>query len=169
MGDSSSWGLLNSMFLALAFVSMMITSLSAVYFMEQTMMTKREELDKIPLEEEEELDKVDRKTEEAYAHVTDWLRLSVLSKASIIVAAVSGILSCQLGVVLAQRSFESFTVSCPVAVKDVVKPTGWLSIGLMGVCMVFTKVFNTIARANTWRRLAESESAAEQPERTTAA
>ena len=168
--DSSSWGLLNSMFLALAFVSMMITSLSAVYFMEQTMMTKREELDKIPLDEEvEELDKVDRKTEEAYAYVTDWLRLSVLSKASIIVAAVSGILSCQLGVVLAQRSFESFTVSCPVAVKDVVKPTGWLSIGLMGVCMVFTKVFNTIARANTRRRLAETESAAEQPERTTAA
>jgi hypothetical protein len=149
---------------------MMITSLSAVYFMEQTMMTKREELDKIPLDEEvEELDKVDRKTEEAYAHVTDWLRLSVLSKASIIIAAVSGILSCQLGVVLAQRSFESFTVSCPVAVKDVVKPTGWLSIGLMGVCMVFTKVFNTIARANTRRRLAETESAAEQPERTTTA
>ena len=26
-------------------------------------------------------------------------------------------------------------MSCPVAVKDVVKPTGWLSIGLMGVCM----------------------------------
>ena len=41
------------------------------------MMTKREELDKILLDEEvEELDKVDRKTEEAYAHVTDWLRLS---------------------------------------------------------------------------------------------
>lgn len=168
--DSSSWGLLNSMFLALAFVSMLITSLSAVYFMEQTVMTKREELDKMPLDEEvEELDKVDRKTEEAYAHVTDWSRLSVISKASVVVAAVSGILSCQLGVVLAQRSFESFTVSCPVAVKDVVKPTGWLSIGLMGVCMVFTKVFNTIARANTRRRLAETESAAEQPERTTAA
>lgn len=168
--DSSSWGLLNSMFLALAFVSMLITSLSAVYFMEQTVMTKREELDKMPLDEEvEELDKVDRKTEEAYAHVTDWSRLSLMSKASVVVAAVSGILSCQLGVVLAQRSFESFTVSCPVAVKDVVKPTGWLSIGLMGVCMVFTKVFNTIARANTRRRLAETESAAEQSERTTAA
>ena len=168
--DSSSWGLLNSMFLALAFVSMLITSLSAVYFMEQTVMTKREELDKMPLDEEvEELDKVDRKTEEAYAHVTDWSRLSLTSKASVVVAAVSGILSCQLGVVLAQRSFESFTVSCPVAVKDVVKPTGWLSIGLMGVCMVFTKVFNTIARANTRRRLAETESAAEQSERTTAA
>ena len=87
--DSSSWGLLNSMFLALAFVSMLCTSLSAVYYMEQTVLTKREELDAMPIDEEvEELERLDRAKEEAYAAVTDWNHLSTLSKVSIVVAAV---------------------------------------------------------------------------------
>ena len=147
--DSSAWGLLNSMFLALAFVSMLCTSLAAVYYMEQTVLTKREELDAMPIDEEvEELERVDRAKEEAYAAVTDWNNLSTFSKVSIVVAAVSGVLSCQLGAVLSQRSFESFSVSCPVAVKDVVKPTGWVSVGLIVVCMIFTSIFRSIAKKN---------------------
>jgi hypothetical protein len=117
--------------------------------MEQTIVHKREELDAMPVDEEvEELDRADRVKEEAYAVVTDWKNLSKLSKISIVAAAVSGVLSCQLGVVLSQRSFESFSVSCPVAVKDVVKPTGWVSVGLIVVCMVCTSIFRKIAKQN---------------------
>jgi hypothetical protein len=160
--DSSSWGLLNSMFLALAFVSMLCTSLSAVYYMEQTVLTKREELDAMPIDEEvEELERLDRAKEEAYAAVTDWNHLSTLSKVSIVVAAVSGVLSCQLGAVLSQRSFESFSVSCPVAVKDVVKPTGWVSVGLIVVCTIFTSIFRSIAKKNVRSVLNVTQSAAQ--------
>ena len=159
--STSVWGLLNSIFLALAFISMMATSLAAVYFMEQTVMTKREILDAMPLDEEvEELDKKDRAREEAYAKVTTWDSLSTYCKVTIFAAAVSGILSCQLGVVLSQRSFASFSVSCPVAVKDVVKPTGWLSIGLITVCSIFTYMFRADVNAKVVAALSQDEASA---------
>jgi putative effector of murein hydrolase len=116
----------------------------------------------MPIDEEvEELERLDRAKEEAYAAVTDWNHLSTLSKVSIVVAAVSGVLSCQLGAVLSQRSFESFSVSCPVAVKDVVKPTGWVSVGLIVVCTIFTSIFRSIAKKNVRSVLNVTQSAAQ--------
>ena len=142
--SSSTWGLLNSLFLALAFVSMLSTSMAAVYYMEQTIMNKREILDEMPVDEEvEELDRLDRVKEETYATASKWENLSGRNKFFIVSAAVSGILSCQLGVVLAQRSFRTFSVSCPIALTDVVLPTGWLSIGLIVACYVFTSLFRS--------------------------
>jgi hypothetical protein len=156
---TGNWGMLNSIFLSVAFVSMMATSFSAVYFMEKTVDGKREELEAIPLDEEVlRLEEVDKKKEVAYADVTQWDKLSTVSKVSLVAAAVTGILSCQLGVVLSQRSFASFSVSCPVAVKDVVKPTGWLSVGLIVACYVFIKIFSVIAKRNVKIRLTELSS-----------
>ena len=153
---SGNWGMLNSIFLALAFISMMATSLSAVYFMEKTIEDKREELDAIPLDEEVlVLEEQQKAKEEAYAAVTQWEVLKPVSKYALVIAAVSGILSCQLGVVLSQRSFASFSVSCPVAVKDVVKPTGWISIALITICYLSIKVFSVIAANDVKNKLAQ--------------
>jgi len=146
---SGSWNMLNSVFLALAFMSMMATSFGAVYFMEKTIETKREALDAMPIDEEVmELEKAQEERDDAYQRVSEWSALSRSSKILLWFSAVTGVLSCQLGVVLSQRAFASFSVSCPVAVKDVVKPPGWISIGLITACMVSVKIFSRIQKTN---------------------
>jgi hypothetical protein len=156
---SGSWNMLNSVFLALAFVSMLSTSFGAVYFMEKTIETKREVLDAMPVDEEVmELEKAQEARDQAYQQVSEWSALSKSSKILLWFSAVTGVLSCQLGVVLAQRAFAKFSVSCPVAVKDVVKPTGWISIGLITACMISVKIFSSTQKANAQKLLDSQQS-----------
>lgn len=144
--DAGIWSTLNSIALAMTFVSMLFTATSALYFMENTIATKREILDAMPIDKEvEELEEDSQARTEAYESVTRWGNLSKPMRAYITISAISGALSCQLGVVLAQRSFESFTVSCPIPLVDVVKPTGWVSIGLIIVSIVSLSRFRSIA------------------------
>jgi len=95
-----------------------------------------------------ELEKAQEERDDAYQRVSEWSALSRSSKILLWFSAVTGVLSCQLGVVLSQRAFASFSVSCPVAVKDVVKPPGWISIGLITACMVSVKIFSRIQKTN---------------------
>jgi len=144
--DAGIWSTLNSIALAMTFVSMLFTATSALYFVESTIATKREILDAMPTDKEvEKLEEEQLARTEAYESVTRWSNLSNRMRAYITISAISGALSCQLGVVLAQRSFESFAVSCPIPLADVVKPTGWVSIGLISVSIVSLSRFRSIA------------------------
>jgi len=152
------WNMLNSIFLALAFISMTVTSFGAVYYMEKTIETKREILDAMPVDEPVmELEKVQEEREDAYQMVSQWSALSTSSKVLLWFSALTGILSCELGVVLSQRAFASFSVSCPVAVKDVIKPAGWVSIGLIILCTIFAKTFTTIQDKRADRLLSKQK------------
>ncbi len=158
--DQGFWGALNSIALALTFITMMFTASSALFFMEHTVATKREILDAMPIDEEVlELEKNKKARDEVYESVTRWSNLTKRMRSLITLAAVTGVLSVQLGVVLAQRSFKSFSVSCPIPVKEVILPTGWVSVGLICASIVFLNRFLAVADRRVTNRVNEIKAA----------
>lgn len=154
--DQGFWGALNSVAVALTFITMMFTASGALFFMEHTVATKREILDAMPVDEEVlELEKDKKARDEVYESVTRWSNLTARMRTLITLSAVTGVLSVQLGVVLAQRSFKSFSVSCPIPVKEVILPTGWVSVGLICVSIVSLNRFLAVADRRVTTRVDE--------------
>ena len=121
---------------------------------------EEEILDAMPIDEEVlELEKNKKARDEVYESVTRWSNLTKRMRSLITLAAVTGVLSVQLGVVLAQRSFKSFSVSCPIPVKEVILPTGWVSVGLICASIVFLNRFLAVADRRVTNRVNEIKAA----------
>lgn len=129
-GTANYWEMWAAVVLGVAMVAMCCTSFAAVYFMENTIENKREEIDAYP-DDEEVKAREQRLNErrEVYADQTKWDNLPWTSRCLLGGAAVFMTAACHTAGNFGSYCFATFTVTCTVALVDVVKPLGWVAIG----------------------------------------
>ena len=141
-GNTNYWQMGGAVALGVAMISMTCTSFAAVYFMEDTIENKRKECDAFPVDEEVEARerKVQAK-QTAYKEVTKWTNLPDSSRYLLGGAVLCMTGACHMAGNFGAYCFSTFTVTCTVALVDVVKPLGWIAIGLFFVGFALFQVY----------------------------
>lgn len=85
----------------------------------------------------------------AYKQVTKWKNLPSSSRYLLAGAVFFMTVACHLAGILGNYCFSTFTVTCTVAIADVVKPLGWLAIGMFTVGFVLFRIFLVGANRRT--------------------
>ena len=158
VGSTNYWEMASAVALGVAMVSMSCTSFAAVYFMEHTMEHKRAECEAFPVDEEVEAREIKVQAKQvAYKHVTRWGNLPPLDRALLGGAVVCMTAACHLAGNFGSYCFATFTVTCTVALVDVVKTLGWVAIGLFAVGLTLFQLYQRGAKRRT-RSVMESNS-----------
>ena len=138
-GDTNYWEMASAVALGVAMISMSCTSFAAVYFMEDTIENKRKECEAFPVDEEVEArEKKVQRRKAAYKAVTSWDALPKLDKYLLGTSLFLMTLSCHIAGIFGSLCFATFSVTCSVALADVVLPLGWVAIGTFSTgCLTF--------------------------------
>ena len=158
VGSTNYWEMASAVALGVAMVSMSCTYFAAVYFMENTIENKKAECEAFPVDEEVEAREIKVQAKQvAYKHVTRWGNLPTLDRALLGGAVVCMTAACHLAGNFGSYCFATFTVTCTVALVDVVKTLGWVAIGLFAVGLTLFQLYQRGAKRRT-RSVMESNS-----------
>jgi hypothetical protein len=158
VGSTNYWEMASAVALGVAMVSMSCTSFAAVYFMENTIENKKAECEAFPVDEEVEAREIKVQAKQvAYKHVTRWGNLPPLDRALLGGAVVCMTAACHLAGNFGSYCFATFTVTCTVALVDVVKTLGWVAIGLFAFGLTLFQLYQRGAKRRT-RSVMESNS-----------
>jgi len=158
VGSTNYWEMASAVALGVAMVSMSCTSFAAVYFMENTIENKKAECEAFPVDEEVEAREIKVQAKQvAYKHVTRWGNLPALDRALLGGAVVCMTAACHLAGNFGSRCFATFTVTCTVALVDVVKTLGWVAISLFAFGLILFQLYQRGAKQRT-RSVMESNS-----------
>ena len=129
MGETNYWQMASAVALGVAMISMSCTSFAAVYFMEDTIANKRAECDAFPVDEEVEARELKVQAKQvAYKHVTRWQNLPPVDRWLLGGSVLLMCSACHLAGNFGPYCFSTFTVTCTVALVDVVLPLGWVAM-----------------------------------------
>jgi len=147
--------------LGVAMISMSCTSFAAVYYMEDTVENKRKECEAFPVDEEVEArEKKVQAKKHAYRAVTSWNALPKLDKCLLGASLFLMTLACHIAGNFGSLCFATFSVTCSVALADVVLPLGWVAIGAFTAgCLTF--YFYGKGASRRARKVLEAESNAD--------
>ena len=150
VGSANYWEMASAVALGVAMISMSCTSFAAVYYMENTIETKKKECAAYPTDEEVEARelKVQAKSV-AYKHVTRWQNLPVVDRILLGGAVGSMTAACHMAGNFGSSCFSTFTVTCTVDLVDVVKTLGWVAIGCFGFGLVLFQAYQNGAKKRT--------------------
>lgn len=158
VGSTNYWEMASAVALGVAMVSMSCTSFAAVYFMENTIENKKAECEAFPVDEEVEAREIKVQAKQvAYKHVTRWGNLPALDRALLGGAVTCMTAACHLAGNFGSRCFATFTVTCTVALVDVVKTLGWVAISLFAFGLILFQLYQRGAKQRT-RSVMESNS-----------
>ena len=158
VGSTNYWEMASAVALGVAMVSMSCTSFAAVYFMENTIENKKAECEAFPVDEEVEAREIKVQAKQvAYKHVTRWGNLPALDRALLGGAVACMTAACHLAGNFGSRCFATFTVTCTVALVDVVKTLGWVAISLFAFGLILFQLYQRGAKQRT-RSVMESNS-----------
>lgn len=158
VGSTNYWEMASAVVLGVAMVSMSCTSFAAVYFMENTIENKKAECEAFPVDEEVEAREIKVQAKQvAYKHVTRWGNLPALDRALLGGAVACMTAACHLAGNFGSRCFATFTVTCTVALVDVVKTLGWVAISLFAFGLILFQLYQRGAKQRT-RSVMESNS-----------
>ena len=158
VGSTNYWEMASAVALGVAMVSMSCTSFAAVYFMENTIENKKAECEAFPVDEEVEAREIKVQAKQvAYKHVTRWGNLPALDRALLGGAVACMTAACHLAGNFGSRCFATFTVTCTVALVDVVKTLGWVAISLFAFGLSLFQLYQRGAKQRT-RSVMESNS-----------
>ena len=158
VGSTNYWEMASAVALGVAMVSMSCTSFAAVYFMENTIENKKAECEAFPVDEEVEAREIKVQAKQvAYKHVTRWGNLPALDRALLGGAVACMTAACHLAGNFGSRCFATFTVTCTVALVDVVKTLGWVAISLFAFGLFLFQLYQRGAKQRT-RSVMESNS-----------
>ena len=158
VGSTNYWQMASAVALGVAMVSMSCTSFAAVYFMEHTIENKKAECEAFPTDEEVEAREIKVQAKQvAYKHVTRWGNLPPLDRAMLGGAVACMTAACHLAGNFGSRCFATFTVTCTVALVDVVKTLGWVAISLFAFGLFLFQLYQRGAKQRT-RSVMESNS-----------
>jgi hypothetical protein len=151
------WQLLNAVMLALSAVSMGITMFGFAYFMDKAMVSRKDEIDAVPIDiEVEEYEKQQEEMQIAYKKVSEWGILPASQKVLLCIACVFSIGSAQFATVMASECFEEFGVACEVSVMDVVTLWGWVVLGVHTLGLMLMYLYGKIQQRAA-RKFIESD------------
>ena len=158
VGSANYWEMASAVSLGMAMVCMSCTSFAALYFMEHTIEHKKAECEAFPVDEEVEAREIKVQAKQvAYKHVTRWGNLPPLDRALLGAAVVCMTAACHLAGNFGSYCFATFTVTCTVELVDVVKPLGWVAIGLFAFGLTLFQLYQRGAKRRT-RSVMESNS-----------
>ena len=150
VGSANYWEMASAVSLGMAMVCMSCTSFAALYFMEHTIEHKKAECEAFPVDEEVEAREIKVQAKQvAYKHVTRWGNLPPLDRALLGGAVVCMTAACHLAGNFGSHCFATFTVTCTVELVDVVKPLGWVAIGLFAFGLILFQLYHRGARQRT--------------------
>ena len=150
VGSANYWEMASAVSLGMAMVCMSCTSFAALYFMEHTIEHKKAECEAFPVDEEVEAREIKVQAKQvAYKHVTRWGNLPPLDRALLGAAVVCMTAACHLAGNFGSHCFATFTVTCTVELVDVVKPLGWVAIGLFAFGLILFQLYYRGARQRT--------------------
>ena len=150
VGSTNYWQMASAVALGVAMVSMSCTSFAAVYFMEHTIENKKAECEAFPTDEEVEAREIKVQAKQvAYKHVTRWGNLPPLDRAMLGGAVALMTVACHLAGNFGSHCFATFTVTCTVALVDVVKTPGWVAIGLFAFGLTLFQLYQRGAKQRT--------------------
>ena len=150
VGSANYWEMASAVSLGMAMVCMSCTSFAALYFMEHTIEHKKAECEAFPVDEEVEAREIKVQAKQvAYKHVTRWGNLPPLDRALLGAAVVCMTAACHLAGNFGSHCFATFTVTCTVELVDVVKPLGWVAIGLFAFGLILFQLYHRGARQRT--------------------
>ena len=160
-GETNYWEMASAVTLGVAMISMSCTSFAAVYYMEDTVENKRKECEAFPVDEEVEArEKKVQAKKHAYRAVTSWNALPKLDKCLLGASLFLMTLACHIAGNFGSLCFATFSVTCSVALADVVLPLGWVAIGLFTAgCLTF--YFYGKGASRRARKVLEAESNAD--------
>ena len=150
VGSANYWEMASAVSLGMAMVCMSCTSFAALYFMEHTIEHKKAECEAFPVDEEVEAREIKVQAKQvAYKHVTRWGNLPPVDRALLGAAVVCMTAACHLAGNFGSHCFATFTVTCTVELVDVVKPLGWVAIGLFAFGLILFQLYHRGARQRT--------------------
>ena len=150
VGSANYWEMASAVSLGMAMVCMSCTSFAALYFMEHTIEHKKAECEAFPVDEEVEAREIKVQAKQvAYKHVTRWGNLPPVDRALLGAAVVCMTAACHLAGNFGSHCFATFTVTCTVELVDVVKPLGWVAIGLFAFGLILFQLYYRGARQRT--------------------
>lgn len=148
------WQLLNAVMLALSAVSMGVTMFGFAYFMDKALISRKDEIDAVPIDVEvEEYEKSQEEMKAAYKKVSEWEELPKGQRVLLCIACVFSVGSAQVATVLATECFKEFGVACKVAVMDVVTLYGWIVLGAHTVGLILMIAYGKIQKRAAARYL----------------
>jgi hypothetical protein len=148
------WQLLNAVMLALSAVSMGVTMFGFAYFMDKALISRKDEIDAVPIDVEvEEYEKSQEEMKAAYKKVSEWEELPKGQRVLLCIACVFSVGSAQVATVLATECFKEFGVACKVAVMDVVTLYGWIVLGAHAVGLILMIAYGKIQKRAAARYL----------------
>ena len=163
VGETNYWQMASAVALGVAMISMSCTSFAAVYFMEDTIANKRAECDAFPVDEEVEARELKVQAKQvAYKHVTRWQNLPPVDRWLLGGSVLLMCSACHLAGNFGPYCFSTFTVTCTVALVDVVLPLGWVAIALFCSGLFLFQFYQKGASART-KKVMESSSAKDMP------
>lgn len=150
--EGGIWGSLSTLVLGITVVVQSAAMLIAIHFIAATVMTHREEIEKIPLDQEVlALEKAERKKNRMQVHLIHWKRLDPVNKVLLVLSASCMAGSCYVFQLLSSRCFVPFEVSDTIADKldgdplNIVLPLGWIGLIMFAIPCVHLFFFNFYA------------------------
>jgi hypothetical protein len=163
VGETNYWEMASAVALGVAMISMSCTSFAAVYFMEDTIANKRAECDAFPVDEEVEARELKVQAKQvAYKHVTKWQNLPSVDRWLLGGSVLLMCSACHLAGNFGSYCFSTFTVTCTVALVDVVLPLGWVAIVVFCSGLLLFQFYQKGASART-KKVMESSSSKDMP------
>jgi hypothetical protein len=157
-GSTNYWEMASAVALGVAMVCMSCTSFAAVYFMEHTIEHKKAECEAFPVDEEVEARELKVQAKRvAYTRVTRWGNLPALDRFFLFGGVAFMTAGCHVVGNFGSYCFGTFSVTCTVALVDVVKTPGWVAIGLFTFGLVLFWLYQRGAKRRT-RSVMESDS-----------
>jgi len=145
--------------LALSSGVQFVTLLYAASYIEKALSERKEDLDRIPIDEEvKNADERDKANNEAYLKVIQWGSLPVLAKIVLVLALFSMICSCYLVQFFGERCFKIYKLTYTIQdhlggnVLNLVKREGWISLTMFLLSCILISIFTIWAKkkaANT--------------------
>ncbi|EKX38638.1 hypothetical protein GUITHDRAFT_144035 [Guillardia theta CCMP2712] len=127
------WPSLNTIFLLLASIGLMGTGVGFMLYLADFIDAHREEIESIPDEEDvKEYDTQMQEVKDQIARLSQWERLSIMSKSILLISAVLGIVSFWIFSIDSSGCFES--------------PLGWIALGIQVVSFLLLLLHGSLVK-----------------------
>ena len=163
-GQDYPWaGTLAAIFAAITGVVQFGSMVVAAYYLEQTVSTRGEELEAIPIDEEvREADEKDEAISNAYNQVTEWSLLPLWSKFVLGSSLATMIASCYLVQLFADKCFTEYQLTYTIDEhldgdwKNLVKPLGIVANILLLVSCLLLYIFRSWAMVSAQNEISNN-------------
>jgi len=141
--------------------------LLAAYYVEQTVSTRKEELDLIPIDEEVKIKEDQEESfRKAYVEVTNWKEVPLIMKLILTLSVACMIACCYLVQLFSMDCFVPYKLTDTIAVElhgnwlNLVKPLGWIALSLFAGSLFLFTVFYMWAKSKANKKCRKADETA---------